>query len=123
MFHLKRGGDFLPPHFNIMDRIDYQHRRNELLNYIHQVIAPNYLDLERIQKDLKKTTNPNEKLILNYLILEFSAYDDTNSDDEMIKEVVREFTISLDDKLPPQSLSNIVEILNNGKTDDQNREA
>lgn len=113
----------MPPHFNQMDRIDYQQRRNDLLNYIHQVISPTEPHLEKIYNDLKRESRPNEKLLLNYLILEFRPYELTKKEDDDVREVIDEFMLSLDQRLTPQSLSKIQDILNDGKTDDQNREA
>ena len=111
MFHLKRGGDFLPPHLYTMDRIDYQHRRNDLLNYIHQVIAPGTPDLDSIRKDLKLSTDPTEKLLLNYLILQFTPYEHVEIDDDILRQVVEEFTNSLEQRITDQKTLNIPNVL------------
>lgn len=102
-----------------MDRIDYQHRRNDLLNYIHQVIAPGTPDLNSIRKDLKLSTDSNEKLLLNYLILQFKPYEHSEIEDDVLRQVVEEFTNSLEQRIPDQETLNIPkEILIDGSKDD-----
>jgi len=83
-----------------MDSLTYQQRRNDLLNYIHQVIAPGKPDLEQIRKDIKLGTDPNEKLLLNYLILQFTPYEHLEFDDDELKRVVEDFNDTLEKRIP-----------------------
>jgi len=83
-----------------MDSLTYQQRRNELLTYIHQVIAPGKPDLDSIRKDLKLSTDPNEKLILNYLILQFTPYEHLEFEDDELKRVVEDFNDTLEKRIP-----------------------
>jgi len=83
-----------------MDSLTYQQRRNDLLNYIHQVIAPGKPDLDSIRKDLKLSTDPNEKLILNYLILQFTPYEHLEFEDDELKRVVEDFNDTLEKRIP-----------------------
>ena len=102
-----------------MDSLTYQQRRNDLLNYIHQVIAPGTPDLTSIRKDLKLSTDPNEKLLLNYLILQFTPYEHLETEDDVLRQVVEEFNDSLERRIPDQETLNIPdEILKDGSKDD-----
>ena len=104
-----------------MDSLTYQQRRNDLLNYIHQVIAPGTPDLNSIRKDLKLSTDPNEKLLLNYLILQFNHYEHLETEDDVLRQVVEDFNDSLERRIPDQETLNIPEeILRYGSTDDSN---
>jgi hypothetical protein len=105
-----------------MNRIDYQQRRNDFLNYIHQVIGPQGPHLTKIKDDLERESKPNEKLLLNYLILEFSNYNLTKTEDADIQDVIEEFTTSLEQRLIPKPLNKTIEMLINGKKNDQDRE-
>jgi len=104
-----------------MDSLTYQQRRNDLLNYIHQVIAPGTPDLDSIRKDLKLSTDPNEKLLLNYLILQFTPYEHLETEDDVLRQVVEEFNDSLEQRMPDKETLNIPEeILRDGSADDSN---
>jgi len=104
-----------------MDSLTYQQRRNDLLNYIHQVIAPGKPDLDSIRKDLKLSGEPNEKLLLNYLILQFTPYEHLEIDDDVLRQVVEDFNDSLERRIPDQETLNIPdEMLRDGSTDDSN---